>query len=107
MTNGIPGNVYNIGGSNHRTNIEVAKDILRILKKSGDLITFVEDRKGHDVRYAVDNAKIRNTLGWDIRTEFEDGLQNTIDWYRDNAKWVESVKSEEYRKYYKLQYNLS
>lgn len=107
LMNGIPGNVYNIGGSNHRTNIEVVKEILHILNQPDDLITFVEDRKGHDVRYAVDNAKIRSTLGWEVRTEFEDGLQKTISWYRNNTEWVESVKSEEYRKYYKLQYNLS
>ena len=107
LMNGVPGNIYNIGGNNHRTNIEVVNEVLRILDRPANLITFVEDRKGHDVRYAVDNAKIRNTLGWDVRTEFEDGLKKTIDWYRINGKWVESVKSEEYRKYYRIQYNLS
>ncbi len=107
LLDGTPGNIYNIGGNNHRTNIEVVKSIIRLVDRPESLITFIDDRKGHDIRYAVDNRKIRDELGWEISTDFEIGLRKTVEWYRDNAGWVASVKSDEYRRYYDRQYNIS
>ena len=86
--NGKAGERYNIGGHNEKRNIEIVKLILKHLGKSEDLITFVEDRKGHDYRYAIDPTKIKNELGWEPKTKFEDGIIKTIDWYLDNKEWL-------------------
>ena len=86
--NGRAGERYNIGGHNEKRNIEIVKLILKHLDKSEDLITFVEDRKGHDYRYAIDPTKIKNELGWEPKTKFEDGIVKTIDWYLNNRKWL-------------------
>jgi len=86
--NGRAGERYNIGGHNEKRNIEIVKLILKHLNKSEDLIEFVEDRKGHDYRYAIDPTKIKNELGWSPKTKFEDGIVKTIDWYLANPDWL-------------------
>ncbi|MGV2927986.1 dTDP-glucose 4,6-dehydratase [Macrococcus capreoli] len=87
---GTIGEVYNVGGHNERTNIEVVKTILFALNKSEDLIEFVEDRKGHDKRYAIDPSKLEN-LGWKPKYNFDNGITQTIQWYKDNVDWIESI----------------
>ena len=91
------GEVYNVGGNNEKTNIEVVKLILDELGKSKDLITYVEDRKGHDQRYAIDPSKIKRDLGWFPETKFEDGIRNTIKWYLENKGWWQRIISGEYK----------
>lgn len=86
--NGRAGERYNIGGHNEKRNIEIVKLILKHLNKSENLIEFVEDRKGHDYRYAIDPTKIKNELGWLPKTKFEDGIVKTIDWYLANPDWL-------------------
>ena len=86
---GVAGERYNIGGHNEKRNIEIVKLILKRLGKSEDLIEFVEDRKGHDYRYAIDPTKISNELGWLPKTKFEDGIIKTIDWYLENREWLD------------------
>jgi dTDP-glucose 4,6-dehydratase len=102
--NGRVGEVYNIGGNNERTNLEVVKTILKELGKSEELITFVKDRPGHDLRYAIDPTKIKNELGWEPKTRFEDGIKKTIKWYLDNKDWWEEIISGEYQNYYEKMY---
>ena len=85
---GISGERYNIGGHNEKRNIEIVKLILKHLGKSEDLIEYVEDRKGHDYRYAIDPTKIKTQLGWEPKTKFEDGIIKTIDWYLANPDWL-------------------
>ena len=85
---GISGERYNIGGHNEKRNIEIVKLILKHLGKSEDLIEYVEDRKGHDYRYAIDPTKIKTQLGWEPKTKFEDGIIKTIDWYLANPEWL-------------------
>ena len=87
--NGISGERYNIGGHNEKRNIDIVKLILKHLGKSEDLIEYVEDRKGHDYRYAIDPTKIKTELNWEPHTKFEDGIIKTIDWYLANPKWLE------------------
>lgn len=86
--NGVAGERYNIGGHNEKRNIEIVKLILKHLGKSEELIEFVEDRKGHDYRYAIDPSKIKKELGWEPETKFEDGIVKTIDWYLENKEWL-------------------
>lgn len=88
--NGKAGERYNIGGHNEKQNIEIVKLILKQLNKSEDLITYVEDRKGHDLRYAIDPTKIKNELGWEPETKFEDGIVKTIDWYINNPEYLDN-----------------
>ncbi len=92
------GEVYNVGGHNEMANIDIVKLILEKLKKPESLITFVEDRKGHDRRYAIDPTKIKTELGWAPETKFADGIEKTIDWYLNNKTWWEEIISGEYRK---------
>ena len=98
------GEAYNIGGHNEKTNLEVVKTILKQLGKPESLITFVGDRKGHDLRYAIDPTKINNALGWLPTTKFDDGIKQTIDWYLDNKQWWEKIISGEYQRYYEDMY---
>ncbi len=102
--NGRVGEVYNIGGHNEKANIDVVKIIIKELGKSEDLITYVTDRKGHDMRYAIDPAKIHAELGWLPATKFDDGIKKTIKWYLDNKPWWENIISGEYKEYYKKMY---
>ena len=101
---GRVGEVYNIGGHNEMRNIDIVKLIIRELGKSEDLITYVTDRKGHDLRYAIDPTKIHNELGWLPKTTFADGIKKTIRWYLDNRDWWEEIISGEYRSYYERMY---
>ena len=102
---GKVGEVYNIGGHNEMRNIDIVKLILKELGKDESLIKFVEDRKGHDQRYAIDPTKIHNELGWLPETMFKDGIKKTIKWYLDNKPWWEEIVSGEYQKYYERMYN--
>lgn len=98
------GEVYNIGGHNERTNLEVVKTIIKELGKSEDLIEFVTDRPGHDRRYAINPTKIHNELGWLPVTKFDDGIKKTIDWYLTHKSWWEKIISGEYKDYYDKMY---
>ena len=101
VRNGKVGEVYNLGGHSERTNLTVVKTILKQLGKSEDLIEFVSDRKGHDLRYAIDSSKVEKELGWTRTYNFEDGIKETIDWYLNNQDWVENILSGEYKEAYK------
>lgn len=105
MHEGINGDVYNVGGHNERTNLEVVKTIISTLGKSEDLIEFVKDRMGHDKRYAIDPTKLVQ-LGWKPTYTFETGIAHTIQWYLDNKEWWEQIISGEYQKYFEKQYSL-
>jgi len=101
---GKDGEVYNIGGNNERTNITIVKTILKQLGKSEDLITYVTDRKGHDLRYAIDPSKTIKEFNWKPRIGFDDGIKLTIDWYIQNKQWWEEIISGEYKDYYNKMY---
>ncbi|MGN0573705.1 MAG: dTDP-glucose 4,6-dehydratase [Acutalibacteraceae bacterium] len=101
---GIPGEIYNVGGHNERTNIDVVKTILRYLSKPESLITYVKDRAGHDLRYAIDPSKITAALGWKPETDFDSGMKKTIEWYLANSEWIDEIKSGEYAEYSKRIY---
>lgn len=96
---GKPGEVYNIGGNNERTNLDIVRMILEHLGKPDSLIQFVEDRLGHDRRYAIDATKIRTELGWQPKYNFDDGIKLTIDWYLENRQWWKRIISGEYKTY--------
>ena len=102
--NGRVGEVYNIGGHNEMKNIDIVKIICKELGKPESLITYVSDRKGHDMRYAIDPTKIHNELGWLPETKFADGIKKTIQWYLDNKEWWETIISGEYQNYYEKMY---
>ncbi len=102
---GKNGEVYNVGGNNERTNIEIVKTILKALDKPESLIKFVEDRLGHDRRYAIDASKIKNELGWEPKYNFDTGITHTIDWYLTNNDWWEHIISGDYQNYYNKQYS--
>ena len=101
---GHEGEVYNVGGHNEMRNIDIVKLICHELDKPESLITYVTDRKGHDMRYAIDPTKIHNDLGWLPDTKFEDGIKKTIRWYLDNKPWWEEIISGEYQNYYEKMY---
>ncbi|QES89306.1 dTDP-glucose 4,6-dehydratase [Rhizosphaericola mali] len=110
--NAKTGTTYNIGGHNEWTNIDLIKLLCKIMDKKLDrepgtsekLITYVEDRAGHDLRYAIDPNKLQNELGWKPSLQFEEGLEKTVDWYLANEKWLNNVTSGNYQQYYELQY---
>ncbi len=104
MQRGRSGHVYNIGARNERRNIEVAESVLDALGKPRTLIKFVKDRPGHDRRYAIDPSKVETEMGWRPVETWESGLRKTINWYADNAAWVERATSGAYRDYYEKQY---
>lgn len=99
LRKGREGEVYNIGGHNERRNIDVVKTILKELGKPESLIEYVEDRKGHDLRYAIDPTKIHGELGWEPATKFEEGIRKTIQWYLDHKSWWKDIVSGDYKKY--------
>ncbi len=104
LRRGTVGEIYNVGGHNEMRNIDIVKLICRKLGKPESLITFVTDRKGHDMRYAIDPTKIHRELGWLPETKFADGLDKTIDWYLMHREWWETIISGEYRNYYEKMY---
>ena len=97
---GKVGEIYNIGGHNEMRNIDIVKLICEKLDKSESLITHVADRKGHDMRYAINPTKIHNELGWSPETKFAEGIDKTIRWYLDNKDWWTRILSGEYRNYF-------
>ena len=107
------GETYNIGGFNEWKNIDLIKVIIKTVDKmlgrdegsSDKLITFVKDRAGHDLRYAIDSSKLKNELGWEPSLQFEAGIEKTVKWYLDNKKWIDRVTSGDYQEYYKKTYN--
>ena len=99
LRKGRVGETYNIGGHNERRNIDVVRTILKELGKPGSLIEYVEDRKGHDRRYAIDPTKIHEELGWEPATKFDEGIKRTIQWYLANKSWWEDIVSGEYKEY--------
>jgi dTDP-glucose 4,6-dehydratase len=109
---GKTGDTYNIGGNNEWTNIDLVRMLCKIMDKklnraAGDsekLITYVKDRAGHDLRYAIDSSKLQEELGWSPSLQFEEGLDKTVDWYLSNEQWLNNVTSGDYQKYYDLQY---
>jgi dTDP-glucose 4,6-dehydratase len=101
---GRNGEVYNIGGNNERTNLEIVRTILKYLGKSESLIRFVQDRPGHDQRYGIDSSKTMKELGWKPQYTFETGIQETIDWYLNNKEWWTRIQTGAYQDYYNKQY---
>ena len=104
VRNGRVGEVYNIGGHNEKQNIEVVKKILEVLNKPESLITYVTDRPGHDMRYAIDPGKIEKELGWKPKYTFETGIVETIKWNVENKEWLSHVESGEYKNWLERQY---
>jgi dTDP-glucose 4,6-dehydratase len=104
MEKGRSGAVYNIGARNERHNIEVVESLLDTLGKPRSLIRFVKDRPGHDRRYAIDPSLIESELEWRPRETWETGLRKTIEWYRQNSRWLERTRSGAYQDYYRQQY---
>lgn len=102
---GRVGEVYNIGGHNEKTNLEVVKTVLKQLGKPESLITYVKDRAGHDLRYAIDPTKIHSELGWLPQTKFDDGIKKTVQWYLDHKQWWENIINGEYQNYYEKMYS--
>lgn len=101
---GKDGEIYNIGGHNERTNLQVVKTILKILGKDESLITYVTDRPGHDMRYAIDPTKIHNELGWLPETTFDEGIKKTVQWYLDNEPWWKNILEGDYQNYFERMY---
>ena len=105
LERGRPGQIYNIGGNNERSNLEIVHLLIKELGKSEQLITHVKDRPGHDRRYAIDNTKITTELGWAPSVTFEEGMITTIQWYLNHQDWMSHVTSGEYQSYYQTMYN--
>jgi len=105
LRKGLDGETYNIGGNNEKTNLEIVKLIIATIGKTESLIEYVKDRPGHDRRYAIDNTKITNQLGWSPVYTFEAGMRETIDWYLNNLDWIRNVVSGEYAGYYEKMYS--
>jgi dTDP-glucose 4,6-dehydratase len=106
LDHGVPGETYNVGGPDECPNIVVVRRILELCGRDESLISYVTDRPGHDRRYSLGSEKVR-ALGWSAATRFEQGLERTVDWYRDNAWWWEPIRTGAYRDYYQRQYGLS
>lgn len=104
LHDGKTGEIYNIGGNSEKSNIEVVRTLLKICGKPESLITYVKDRPGHDLRYAIDASKINRELGWTPSLTFEEGIEKTVKWYRCNQKWWKNIINGEYRNYYKKHY---
>jgi dTDP-glucose 4,6-dehydratase len=106
LAHGTPGEAYNVGGPDEATNIEVVKRIIELTGQDESLIDYVTDRPGHDRRYSLGSEKVR-ALGWEAQVRFDEGLERTVAWYRDNPSWWESIRSGDYRAYYERQYGRS
>ncbi len=105
IKNGKPGEIYNFGGNAERTNLEIVREILAFCRASESLITFITDRPGHDLRYAMDCKKAQKELGWQAQTNFPDGLKETLNWYKNNQNWLKSVKNGDYLAFTQKWYN--
>jgi dTDP-glucose 4,6-dehydratase len=105
LERGRAGEVYNVGGGSELPNVELARLILRELKKPESLIQFVKDRPGHDRRYALDSSKLARELGWKPLVSLSDGIPRTVRWYREHQDWLRKVKSGEYQQYYRTHYH--
>jgi dTDP-glucose 4,6-dehydratase len=103
LEHGVPGEVYNAGGPDECANVDVVKRIIELTGADESQIEYVTDRPGHDRRYSLSSGKVR-ALGWEPRVRFEEGLQETVAWYRENAWWWEPIRSGDYRDYYERQY---
>ena len=104
ISKGKIGETYCIGGNAEKTNIDIVKKIIELLKQGEEMIEYVKDRPGHDRRYAIDFSKIKSELGWQPRTSFEDGMKQTVEWYKANENWWRNIKNGNYLEYYKKQY---
>ena len=104
LERGEPGRVYNAGGPDELANIEVVRRILELTGRDESLITYVTDRLGHDRRYSLSAERISEELGWEAAVSFEEGIADTVAWYRDNEDWWGPIRSGEYREYYERQY---
>lgn len=104
LEKGKIGETYCLGGGSERTNLEITHNILELLGKGEENIEYVEDRKGHDKRYAIDFSKAKKELGWEPQISFEEGLKKTVEWFKNNEAWWKNIKSGEYQKYYEKQY---
>ncbi len=100
-----PGSIYNVSSGVSQPNLKIVRTILQLLGKPESLIQYVQDRPGHDRRYAIDSSKIQRELGWSPLVSFEDGIRKTIQWYRSNSEWLDHARSGEYRNYYDRHYN--
>jgi dTDP-glucose 4,6-dehydratase len=104
LEHGIAGEVYNCGGPDECENLEVVTRILGLTGRDESLIEYVTDRPGHDRRYSLGSDKIREQLGWEAQVRFAEGLERTVQWYRNNEDWWGPIRSGEYREYYEKQY---
>ena len=104
VEDGRPGEVYNIGGSNELTNLEIVNKLLALVGQDASMIRYVRDRPGHDRRYAIDSGKLARELGCPAPRDFDEGLAETVAWYRAHRSWWEPIRSGEFRKYYHHQY---
>ena len=104
LTRGRPGEVYNLGGGNERTNLEVVRALLQLAGKPESLVTYVADRPGHDRRYALDSAKAARDLGWRPRVAFDQGFAETVAWYRANVAWCDRTRTGGWREWFEQQY---
>ena len=112
LHNAAAGSTYCVGGNNEQRNIDIVKALIAVTDRqlgrpagsSDRLITFVTDRKGHDLRYAIDSSRLQNDLGWKPATTFAEGLEKTVAWYLDNTRWLDDITSGEYARYYERMY---
>lgn len=104
LDRGRPGEVYNIGGNNEKSNKELTLKLLEVLEKPESLIQYVTDRPGHDRRYAIDASKMKTDLDWEPEVDFDSGIRRTVEWYLANRTWWERIRSGAYREYYETQY---
>jgi len=99
LRKGKVGETYCVGGDAEKTNLEITNKVLELMGSDKNMIEYVEDRKGHDKRYAVDFSKIKSELDWEPEVSFEDGIKETVEWYKDNQEWLANIKNGKYQEY--------
>jgi dTDP-glucose 4,6-dehydratase len=104
LIDGRPGEAYNVGGPDECENIEVVKQVIELSGAAESRIEYVTDRPGHDRRYSLSSRKLQDELGWEAQVHFAEGLERTVEWYRENEEWWGPIRSGEYREYYEKQY---